>query len=314
MRLFLFGRGSGQLIARYFFACLSMCLPLAGNCALPVVTTTPDLKSITQAIGGERVLVTSLVPNGGDAENYVPRPQDIELLRRARVVVKIGLDYDLWLEKIAVKAGNPAIVRGGAGFVDASSGITLLEVKAGGLGGDGHGHGSGNPHYWLDPENAVLISANITGALARMDPAGSGFYEARRNEFLTRLKTMIPVWQTKLAPYKGQPMVMYHNTWPYFARRFGLNFSEPVEQKPGVPPNPAALLSLIRKIRDQNIKVIVREPQEPLRDVDFLAKKTGARVAVLAASVGSITMASDYFSLFDANVTALVEAFSEREK
>ena len=308
------GRSGGLPIARYFFACLLMVLPLAGNSALIVVTTTPDLKSIVQAIGGERVLVTSLVPSGGDAENYVPRPQDIELLRRAHVVVKVGLDYDLWLEKIAMKAGNPAIVRGGGGSVNASSGITLLEVNPGGLGGDGHGHGSGNPHYWLDPENAVFISANITGALARIDPDGSVFYEAKRNEFLARLKTMVPVWQAKLAPFKGRPMVPYHNTWPYFARRFGLNFSEPVEQRPGVPPNPAALLSLIRKIRDQNIKVIVREPQEPLRDVEFLAKKTGARVAVLAASVGATTLASDYFSLFDANVAALVEAFSEREK
>ena len=314
MRFLLDGRVGGRPIARYFFVCLLAILPLAGNSALIVVTTTPDLKSITQAIGGERVLVTSLAPSGGDAENYVPRPQDIELLRRAHVVVRVGLDYDLWLEKISIKAGNPAIVRGGAGSVDASSGITLLEVKPGGLGSDGHGHGSGNPHYWLDPENAVLISANITGALARIDPDGSGFYEAKRNEFLTRLKTMVAVWKAKLAPFRGLPIVPYHNTWPYFARRFGLNFSESIEQKPGVPPNPAALLSLIRKIRDQNIKVIVREPQEASRDVDFLAKKTGACVAVLAASVGATTMAGDYFSLFDANVAALIEAFSERGK
>lgn len=314
MRFLLCWRSSGQLIARYFFACVLLCPPFAGHCALSVVTTTPDLKSIAQAIGGERVLVTSLAPAGGDAENYVPRPQDIELLRRARVVVKIGLDYDLWLEKIVLKAGNPATVRGGAGFVDASSGITLLEVKAGGLGGDGHGHGSGNPHYWLDPENAVVISANITGALARMDPAGSAFYETRRNAFLARLKAMIPVWQAKLAPFKGLPIVMHHNTWPYFARRFGLNFSESIEQKPGVPPSPATLLGLIRKIRSQGIKVIIREPQDASRDVDFLAKKTGARIAVLAASVGATATAGDYFSLFDANVAALVEAFAERNR
>ena len=314
MQFWLDLRGGGRFIARYFLVFLLMVLPLAGNTALTIVTTTPDLKSIAQAIGGDRVHVTSLVPSGGDAENYVPRPQDIELLRKAQVVVRVGLDYDLWLEKIILKVGNPAIVRGGAGSVNASSGITLLEVNPGGLGGDGHGHGSGNPHYWLDPENAVLISAHIAGALARIDPDGSVFYETRRNEFLARLKAMIPVWQAKLAPFKGRPLVPYHNTWPYFARRFGLNFSEPVEQKSGVPPNPAALLRLIRKIRDQNIQVIVREPQEPLRDVDYLAKKTGARIAVLAASVGATATAGDYFSLFDANVAALVEAFSAQEK
>jgi ABC-type Zn uptake system ZnuABC Zn-binding protein ZnuA len=229
-------------------------------------------------------------------------------------VVRIGLDYDLWLDKLTSKAANPAIVRGGKGLVDASGGITLLEVKTGGFGGDGHAHGAGNPHYWLDPENAVYITANITGALARVDPAGSKFYEQKRNEFLARLKTMIPVWQSKLAPLNGLPIVMYHNTWPYFGRRFRLNFAASIELKPGVPPSPSALASLLHRIREEHISVIVREPQEPSRDVDFLAEKTGSRVAVMAASIGDTDQARDYFSLFDANVAALVAAFSGHPK
>ena len=314
MELKPFWRKSGRSGARYLFVALLMALPLVGRCALSVVTTTPDLRSITEAIGGERVHVTSLVPDAGDAENYVPRPQDIERLHQAQVVVRIGLDYDLWLDKLTSKAANPAIVRGGKGLVDASGGITLLEVKTGGFGGDGHAHGAGNPHYWLDPENAVYITANITGALARVDPAGSKFYEQKRNEFLARLKTMIPVWQSKLAPLNGLPIVMYHNTWPYFGRRFRLNFSATIELKPGVPPSPSALASLLHRIREEHILVIVREPQEPSRDVDFLAEKTGSRVAVMAASIGDTDQARDYFSLFDANVAALVAAFSGHPK
>jgi ABC-type Zn uptake system ZnuABC Zn-binding protein ZnuA len=314
MELMPFWRKSGRSGARSLFVVLLMALPLVGQCALSVVTTTPDLRSITEAIGGERVHVTSLVPDAGDAENYVPRPQDIERLHQAQVVVRIGLDYDLWLDKLTSKAANPAIVRGGKGLVDASGGITLLEVKTGGFGGDGHAHGAGNPHYWLDPENAVYITANITGALARVDPAGSKFYEQKRNEFLARLKTMIPVWQSKLAPLNGLPIVMYHNTWPYFGRRFRLNFAASIELKPGVPPSPSALASLLHRIREEHISVIVREPQEPSRDVDFLAEKTGSRVAVMAASIGDTDQARDYFSLFDANVAALVAAFSGHPK
>ena len=120
-------------------------------------------------------------------------------------------------------------------------------------------------------------------ALAQLDPSGSQHYERLRNAFLARLKLSIPLWQERLAHLNGRPMLVYHNSWPYFSRRFRLNIAAAIEPKPGVAPSPAALARLLRQIRDDQIQVIVREPQEPSRDVNFLAAKTGARVAVLAA-------------------------------
>ena len=307
-----FWLSGGRNLARRLFRVLQVLLlsaPVFAHCAVSVVTTTADLRSMTEALGGDRIHVTSLVPNAGDAENYVPRPQDVERLRQAQLIVRVGVDYDLWLDKLITKAGNASIRRGAPGYVDASRGVTLLEVKTGGISTDGHSHGAGNPHYWLDPENAIFISASITGALAQLDPSGSQHYERLRNAFLARLKLSIPLWQEKLAHLNGRPMLVYHNSWPYFSRRFRLNIAAAIEPKPGVAPSPAALARLLRQIRDDQIQVIVREPQEPSRDVDFLAAKAGARVAVLAASVGDTAQALDYFSLFDANVSALIAAF-----
>ncbi len=88
----------------------------------------------------------------------------------ARLVVRVGLDFDLWFDRLLAQAGG-GVQRGGPGYVDASFAIAALEVRGVTVGpGDGHAHGSGNPHYWLDPKNAEIITGNILEGLARVDP------------------------------------------------------------------------------------------------------------------------------------------------
>jgi zinc/manganese transport system substrate-binding protein/zinc transport system substrate-binding protein len=276
---------------------------------IEVVTTTTDLRSLTEAVGGERVTVTSLVPPGMDAEEYQPKPQDAMRLKTARAFVRVGLDYDLWADRLLMAAPNKAIRRGGPGYVDASYGIATLEVRGVSVGpGDGHAHGNGNPHYWLDPHNAEVITASIVAGLSRADPESAGAYEANRTAFLARLNEKIAVWEAKLAPLRGMPLVAYHNSWPYFARRFRLDFIGFIEVKPGVPPSPQHLAGVVRLMKERGAKIVVREPTEPQRDVAFVAEKAGAKIATLAGAVGALPQASDYIALFDANVDALIAA------
>jgi ABC-type Zn uptake system ZnuABC Zn-binding protein ZnuA len=300
-------------------ACATLCTTLDAFDASPafaqeriqIVTTTTDLRSLTEAVGGERVAVVSLVPPNLDAEDYQPKPQDVLRLKNAQMLVRVGLDYDLWADRLLVQAGKPEISRGGAGYVDASFAIAVLELRGMSVGpGDGHAHGSGNPHYWLDPKNAEIITGTILETLARIDPAGAATYEANRSAFLARLQTKLTEWETRLAPLKGMPIVAYHNNWPYFARRFRLDFAEFIETKPGVPPSPSHLAAIVRTIQTRGVRIVVREPHEPERDVAFVAGRARARVVVLAASVGALPSATDYISMFDANVEALTAAAS----
>ena len=103
---------------------------------------------------------------------------------------------------------------------------------------------------------------------------------------------------------KATPIVAYHNSWPYFARRFRLDFVGFIETKPGVPPSPAHLAGIVKTMRERGVRIVVREPHEPERDVAFVASKVGASIVTLAASVGALPQASDYISLFDVNVEA----------
>jgi ABC-type Zn uptake system ZnuABC Zn-binding protein ZnuA len=171
--------------------------------------------------------------------------------------------------------------------------------------GDGHAHGSGNPHYWLEPKNAEIITGTILEALARIDPANTASYETNRQVFLAHLNAKLAEWETKLGSLKTMPIVAYHNSWPYFARRFRLDFVGFIETKPGVPPSPSHLAGIIQTMRARGVRFVVREPHEPERDVTFVASKSGASVVTLAASVGALPRTGDYISLFDANVEAL---------
>jgi ABC-type Zn uptake system ZnuABC Zn-binding protein ZnuA len=276
---------------------------------LPVVTTTADLKSLVEAVGGERVQVSAIVPPNLDPEDYQPKLSDLAGLKEARLVVRVGVDYDLWFDPLLRQANRRELERGGACYVDASYAVALLDVNAANLGPGGHAHGSGNPHYWLDPANAEIITGNILEALARIDPGNAKAYEQRRLAFLARLETKQREWAGRLAPLQGRPLLAYHNSWSYFARRFRLNFAGFVEPRPGVPPSPAHLAQLLRQMREDGITLIVREPRESARTADTLAARGGARVAVLAASVGALPEARDYLSLFDTNVDRLAAAW-----
>ena len=274
-----------------------------------MVTTTTDLSSLTEAVGGDRVAVISLVPPNLDAEEYQPRPQDVLRLKNADMVVRVGLDYDLWLDRLLAQAGKAEIGRGGPAYVDASFAIATLELRGMSVGpGDGHAHGSGNPHYWLDPKNAEIIAGTIAEGLARVDPGNASTYEANRASFVARLQARLADWEAKLAPLKAVPLVAYHNSWPYFARRFRLDFAGFIEIKPGVPPSPSHLAGIIETMRTRGVRIVVREPHEPERDAAFVAGKAGAKVVTLAASVGALPGTDDYLSLFDTNIGALAAA------
>src|SRR2546422_3424764 len=183
---------------------------------LRVVTTTTDLRSLAEAVGGDRVEAISLVPPNIDAEEYQAKPQDVVRLKDARVVVRVGLDFDLWFDRLLSQAAltQPSVRplrRGGTGHVDASLAIAVLDQRGASVGpGDGHAHASGNPHYWLDPKNSEIVTGNILETLAQVDPANGPYYEANRLGFLERLEAKLRDWDTQLAHVQGKPMIAYH--------------------------------------------------------------------------------------------------------
>ena len=282
--------------------------------SMRIVATTSDLASLAQAVAGDLAQVDTIVPPAADPEAFEPRPSDLARLKGASIVVRVGLGYDDWLNKLLTMHGDAAVNRGGAGYVDASVGIPLLEVKGSQLdpaaARHGHAHGLANPHYWLDPANAKTISGAIAEAGIRVAPEMAEKFIANRDDFLSRLNASLARWEQLLAPYRAARLIAYHNTWPYFARRFRLDVVDVIEIKEGVAPSPARLAKLAAIMREQKIRLIVHEPFEPEEASQLLARRTGAAVVKLAPSVGSLPAANSYLALFDYNVATLAQALS----
>jgi ABC-type Zn uptake system ZnuABC Zn-binding protein ZnuA len=292
---------------------LGFASPSASAQSPRIVATTIGLGSLARAVTGDLAQVETIVPPAADPEAFEPRPSDLTRLKGAAVVVRVGLGYDHWLDKLLSAHGDDALNRRGDGYVDASLGIPLLEVKGSSLdpaNQDGHAHGLANPHYWLDPANAEVITGGIAEAVIRVSPALTGRIVAAREGFLALLKTRLAGWEQTLAPHRGARLIAYHNTWPYFARRFRLNIIDVIETKEGITPSPARLAKLAATIRAQNVRVILHEPFEPDDAPQLLARRTGAAVVKLAPSVGSIPAASGYTELLDYDVGTLAQALS----
>jgi len=281
----------------------------SAQAGLRVVAATTDLAAIATAVGGDLVTVETIVPPAVDPEAFEPRPGDLEKIRSAGLLVRVGLGYDYWLDKLVRQAGDERLMRGGAAYVDASTGIPLLEVSGQSVINEGgHAHGVANPHYWLDSENAKTVSASIADGLARVLPAEHARISANREHFVADLDRALARWTAQLAPVAGVKLVAYHNSWPYFARRFRLDVIDFIEPKPGVAPSPAQLARLIAAGKKATVRAVVHEPYEPEDAARFVAQKLGVPVVLLATSVGSVPEAKDYFALFDHNGAILARA------
>jgi len=277
-----------------------------------IVATTSDLAQLAVAVGENLVSVETLVPPASDAEAFEPRPGDLGKLRRADIVVRVGLGYDGWLDKLLFETGNAQVMRGAAGYVDGSVGIPLLDVRSQSIANDsGHAHAAANPHYWLDPQNAVIVSGGIAEALIARLPDERDRIVANRDKFVQELKRRLTAWTETAAAFAGSKFIAYHNSWPYFARRFRLNVVDFIEIKPGVAPSAAHLARLVADGRKLRVGAILHEPHEPGESPQFLAGRLGVPVVTLAPSVGSMPGADSYFAVFDLNLAAIATALAK---
>src|SRR5436190_12209459 len=250
------------VLALALAAAVSAAAPAAG--AMRVVATTADLAALAAEVGGDLVDVQTIVPPGSDPEAFEPRPGDLDKIRRADVLVRVGLGYDYWLDRLIGQIADKRLMRGGESYVDASAGIPLLEIRGQNVVNEGgHAHGVANPHYWLDPANAGIVTAGIAEALARRIPAEAARILANRERFLAGLNARLQRWSAQLAAFTGVKLIAYHNSWPYFARRFRLDIVDFVEPKPGVAPSPAHLAHPIAEGRKVGVRAVVHEPYKP---------------------------------------------------
>jgi ABC-type Zn uptake system ZnuABC Zn-binding protein ZnuA len=282
-------------------------LVLAAGPAEPlnIVVTIPVLKDLTEQVGGSHVRVTSLLSGYENEHTYSPKPSDLVAVRKARLLFEVGIGLEVWVSSLVRNAGSPSLR-----VVTTSKGIALLRDRPE---HDGAAHASeenerGNPHVWMDPENATTMMRHITEALIQVDPTHATEYRANQASYLRKLDQLRRDLSDRITRLADRRFIAHHPAWPYFARRFGFQIVGTIQPQSGSEPSALHLHSLIAKIKSDRIKVVVSEIQLSQKIPELLAKESGARVVVLTTLPGGLPQTGTYLDMLRYNVLQLANA------
>jgi ABC-type Zn uptake system ZnuABC Zn-binding protein ZnuA len=159
-----------------------------------------------------------------------------------------------------------------------------------------------------DPIIAKAVAQHIAQAFAAVDSGNAAFYQANYAKFETTVNAKLQEWGAAMMPFKGQHVVAYHDSWPYFAHRFGIDIDIFLEPKPGIPPSPSHLAEVIAQMKAQHIKAIIVEPFQNRKTAERVADATGAKVVDFAQFPGGLSGTDNYVKLMDTLVSRLAAA------
>ena len=293
----------------FFYLLFLTTAATAAQAKLNVVATLPDFAALAREVGGDNIVLAVLAKPTEDPHFVDARPSFVVSLRNADVLIEGGAELEIgWLPPLLQNARNPKIDNGKPGRVVASQGIRLMNVPTNVTRAAGDVHALGNPHFCTDPIIAKAVAQHIAEAFSAVDSANAGTYQANAKKFEATINAKLQQWGTAMLPFKDQHVVAYHDSWPYFAHRFGLNIDIFLEPKPGIPPSPSHLSEVINQIKAQHIKAIIVEPFQDRKVAERVASESGAKVVDFAEFPGGLPETDTYPKLIDKLVANLVAA------
>jgi zinc/manganese transport system substrate-binding protein len=294
---------------RYFITLILLLWPLIAQAKINVVATLPDFGSLAREIGKDKIEIVVLGKPNDDPHFVQPHPDFVGSLHNADVLIDGGAGLELdWLPPLLQKARNPKLETGKPGRVQASQGIRLMNIPTGVTRGSGEAHPYGNPHFTVDPLIAKAVAGRIAKAFMAVDPPNAAFYDANYKKFETTINTKLQWWRGALQLFQDQHVVAYHDSWPYFAHRFGLKIDIFLEPSPGTPPSVSHLTEVIQKMKKNRIKLILVEPYQDRRIAEKVARAADASVIDFSQFPGGIPGTDNYVSLINQLVKLLADA------
>ena len=300
---------------KWLIATLVALLSFGAQAKLNVVASTPDLASVAKEIGGDKIELTTLARPTEDPHFVDAKPSFIVKLNKADALIHGGAELESgWLTPLLAGARNAKLVSAAKGDVRCCEGVQMLEVPQKLDRSEGDIHAAGNPHYLVDPENAKVVAQHIADAFAGLDAPNREFYQANAKKFSEALDAKLKEWQAALRPFSGAHLVAYHNSWAYFANRFGLKIELFLEPKPGIPPSPAHLAEIIGKMKVEQARVIIVDPYLNRKTAETVARSTDAKVVDAAQFPGGVKgTEGGYIALMDYLVKSLAKALDEKK-
>jgi len=265
-----------------------------------VAVTIPPEQEFVERIGGDHVRVILLVPPGADPHTYEPPPGVLADVAEADMyaVVGSGIEFELaWKDKIASQ--NPDML-----VVDCSRGIDLIAAgeEHHEEEGEEHHHDGTDPHIWLSPRNAKIMVENIREGLAEVDPENADDYRQNADAYQEELDALDVEIAGALAESGTTKVMVYHSSWAYLARDYGLE--EVAIEDEGKEPSPQRLEHLITQAKEEQIRVIFASPEHSTRSAEVIADEIGGTVVLVSP------LAKDYLK----NMRVVTSAFAGSSK
>lgn len=287
-----------------FSMCVAMGLSLgvaAQTPKIPVVASFSILGDMTRAIGGEHVHVSALVGPDEDAHTYEPTPDDAKALLNAKIIIKNGLGFEPWLDRLVSSTETPGAI------VIASKGVAAHTMEE-------DGETIPDPHAWHNLTNAKLYVNNITQALIKVDPADETYYNRNLAAYLKKLDRLQAEAITQLGnlPAGNRRIVTSHDAFGYLGQAYGIDFMAPQGLSTEREPSAAEVASLIRQIRADKVRAVFMENIKDSRLLQQIADESGAQIGgtLYSDALASEGPASTFLGLFEYNLTTLHNALS----
>ena len=303
-----------------------------------VVTTFLPITQFAKAVAGDRAEVIQLLPTNVGPHDYQAKPADVQAIAKADVLVKNGLEMEVFLDDLIDNAGNSDLVE-----IDSSEGVATISNEGHdedrnekdhheghhdeghhdeghhdeghhdeGHHDEGHHHhGEFNPHIWLDPKRAIQQVENIRDGLIAVDPEGRAEYTANAAAYINSLQALDAEIAKRLAPYEGKTFVAYHDFAPYFADSYNLE-AEFLVDVPEENPSPEDVRRVIEIVKATNLKTLLTEPQLGENILGAIAGDLNIKVSTfdpLETGGSNATEPQYYLNIMRQNAENLEEAF-----
>jgi ABC-type Zn uptake system ZnuABC Zn-binding protein ZnuA len=238
-----------------------------------VVTTVAPITSIVENVAGDKIRLTGIIPEGVNSHTFEPVPSDVKILASADLLIVNGLDLEIPTLNLARANMKPdaAILRLGDKTITENEYIYDFSFPK--------DHGHPNPHLWLNPEHAMRYSMLVSDQLSRLDPKNKDAYDANSAAFLKKLEALdhAIMESIKTIPEENRRLLTYHDSWPYFARRYGFQIIGAVQPSDFSDPSPREVKRLIDQIRKEKVPAVFGSEVFPSPVLEQIAREGKSR-------------------------------------
>jgi len=240
---------------------------------LKVVTTVAPITSIVENVAGDKADIAGIIPEGINSHTFEPAPSDSKLLSKADIIIFNGLDLETPTVKLAqanLKQGAVIYSLGDKTIKEDQYIYDFSFPKE---------QGHPNPHLWLNPEYAMRYAALARDELIGLDPKNKNSYETNSAQFIKKLEALDQAIKDSIQtiPPGQRRLLTYHDSWPYFARRYGFQVIGAVQPSDFADPSPREVIRLIEQIRKEKVPAVFGSEVFPSPVLEQIAREAKSR-------------------------------------